>query len=63
MRTQKEKLEENGVMDDDIIIIDDDEAFCDALVGVSDDMRAVYDEELMVKGICKGPQPVLRGIA
>lgn len=48
MRTAREKLEENVFDDEDIILIDE-EAFKESLVGVSQDMRAIYDYELMAK--------------
>lgn len=44
----KQKLEDNEIDYDEIIAIDE-EAFVDSLVGVTTDMRAVYDYERMAE--------------
>ena len=48
MRTAKEKLEGNLAEPEEVMLLDD-EAFNESLVGVTHDMRAVYDYELMAK--------------
>lgn len=54
MKAQEEKLENNGYdLDDCDILLIDDEAYKDALVGVTSDMRAVYDEDIMVQEFAK----------
>lgn len=54
MKRQEEKLENNGydIEDSDILLIDDD-AYCDSLVGVTDDSRAVYDKDTMIVEFAK----------
>ena len=54
MKRQEEKLADNGydLEESDILLIDD-ECYCDALVGITDDDRAVYDEDLMVEEFSK----------
>lgn len=54
MATQTDKLEENGydLESYDILLIDDD-AYYDSLVGVTDDSRAVYDMDIMVEEYSK----------
>lgn len=50
MKRQEEKLENNGydLEECDILLIDDD-CYCDSLVGITDDNRAVYDEDMMLE--------------
>jgi len=54
LKRQESKLEDNGYVleDEDILLIDDD-AYCDSLVGVTDDRRAVYDKDTMVEEFAK----------
>ena len=52
MNKQIEKLEDNGIIDEDIVIIDGD-IYVDALVGVTDDSRAVYDQDLIIEALMK----------
>ena len=54
MKRQEQKLEDNGYVleDDDILLIDDD-AYCDSLVGVTDNGIAVYDKDIMVEEFAK----------
>lgn len=54
MKRQEEKLENNGydLEGSDILLIDDD-CYCDSLVGVTDDSRAVYDKDMMVEEYAK----------
>lgn len=50
LKRQEQKLEDNGydLEDLDVLLIDDD-CYCDSLVGLTDDNRAVYDEDMMVE--------------
>ena len=50
MKRQEQKLEDNGYVleDEDILLIDDD-AYCDSLVGITDEGRAVYDKDKMAE--------------
>lgn len=52
MNKQTEKLENNGIVDEDIVIMDDD-MYVDALVGVTNDSRAVYDQDLVIEALVK----------
>ena len=54
MKQQEQKLEDNGynLEDEDILLIDD-EAYNESLVGVTDDGQAVYDKDLMVEEFSK----------
>ena len=54
MKAQEEKLENNGynLEEYDILLIDD-ECYNDSLVGVTNDERAVYDEDIMVEEFSK----------
>lgn len=45
-------MENNGYIDEEIMIIDDD-AYCESLIGVSSDMRAVYDRCIMIDEFAK----------
>lgn len=51
-RTARQKLQEN-ISDDKKVILIDEEAFRESLVGVTDDMRAVYDFDKMVSEYAK----------
>lgn len=52
MRSARQKLEEN-LSDIDGIVLIADEAFRESLVGVTWDMRAVYDYDKMVREYAK----------
>lgn len=54
MKRQEEKLENNGydLEEAEILLIDDD-AYFDSLVGITDDYRAVYDMDTMVEEYAK----------
>lgn len=50
LNKQKRKLLNNGYdLEEDSILLIDDEAYDKALIGISSDMRATYDLEVMVK--------------
>lgn len=51
MRTAKEKLEDN-MIDEELVLIDE-EAFRESLVGTTLDSRAVYDYDKMVEEFCE----------
>ena len=51
-RTARQKLQEN-ISDDKEVILIDEEAFKESLVGVTDDMRAVYDFDKMISEYSK----------
>ena len=54
MKRQEEKLENNGyVLEDEDILLVDDDAYYDSLVGVTDEGRAVYDKDVMVEEYSK----------
>ena len=48
MRTARQKLQDNLMDNEEVIIIDDD-AFNESLIGVSEDMREIYDYEKMAE--------------
>lgn len=52
MRTARQKLKEN-ISDDEGVLLIEDEAFRESLVGVTEDMRAVYDFDKMIKEYSK----------
>ena len=52
MRTAREKLLDN-VMEPDEIVLINDEALNESLVGVSSDMRAIYDYEKMAEELAE----------
>lgn len=52
MRTARQKLKENISNDKEVVLLDD-EAFRESLVGVTEDMRAVYDYDKMIKEYSK----------
>ena len=52
MRTAREKLLDNGIDNEEMLLIDDD-AFCESLIGTTDDERAVYDYNMMVDEFSK----------
>ena len=54
MKRQEEKLIDNGYdLEEASILLIDDDAYCDSLVGITDDYRAVYDMDLMVEEYAK----------
>lgn len=52
MRTARQKLKENISDAKDVVLIDD-EAFRESLVGVTEDKRAVYDFDKMIREYAK----------
>ena len=50
-----QRIQDNGYenSDEDFILLIDDRAFCDSVVGISDDNRAVYDYEKMAEELAK----------
>ena len=50
MKRQEQKLEDNGYDLEDVeIMLVDDEAYYESLVGITDDERAVYDKDKMAE--------------
>ena len=48
-----DKLEDNGVVEADEIVLIDDEALSDSCVGVTYDNRAVYDYDKIIEDLVK----------
>lgn len=49
-----ERIRDNGYdLDEEEIMLIDDRAFCDSVVGISTDSRAVYDYEKMADELAK----------
>ena len=48
-----ERLQDNGIDEDEEVMLIDDPAFLDSVVGISSDGRAVYDYEIMAGELAK----------
>ena len=48
-----DKLADNGVEDDEEVMVIDNEALVDSMIGITSDRRVVYDFDMMVEDFVK----------